>query len=162
MDVRSQPGDRRVRLSGHQGTCKKTAMHEDDAKGAAVSMKPMEMRENAHRRISRLLLTMADVRKLPRVEMITEFKCIEGWSEIVYWGGVRLRDFLEAFPPRIENASQLHPSEFVNSFPEYIDFQTIQDLPNSSRRLVNSRHMVSMQIHQMQRTVPLHPLKVAL
>jgi len=67
---------------------------------------------------------MADVRKLPRVEMITEFKCIEGWSEIVYWGGVRLRDFLEAFPPRIENASQLHPSEFVNSFPEYIGFQT--------------------------------------
>lgn len=103
---------------------KKTAMHEDDAKGAAVSMKPMEMRGNAHQRIPGLLLTMADVRTLPRVEMITEFKCIEGWSEIVYWAGVRLRDFLEAFPPQIENASQLHPSEFMNSFPEYIAFQT--------------------------------------
>ena len=69
-------------------------------------------------------LTMADVRKLPRVEMITEFKCIEGWSEIVYWGGVRLRDFLEAFPPQIEKASQFHPSAFVNSLPEYIAFET--------------------------------------
>jgi hypothetical protein len=103
---------------------KKTAMHEDDAKGAAVSMKPMEMPENAHQGIPGLLLTMADVRKLPRIEMVTEFKCIEGWSEIVYWGGVRLRDFLAAFPPRIENASQFHPSVFVNSLPEYIAFET--------------------------------------
>jgi hypothetical protein len=72
----------------------------------------MEMPESAHQRIPGLLLTMADVRKLPRIEMVTEFKCIEGWSEIVCWGGVRLRDFLEAFPPQIEEASQLHPSAF--------------------------------------------------
>jgi hypothetical protein len=103
---------------------KKTAMNEDDTKGAALSMKPMVMPENAHQRIPGLLLTMADVRKLPRIEMVTEFKCIEGWSEIVYWGGVRLRDFLEEFPPRIENASQFHLSEFVNSLPEYIAFET--------------------------------------
>jgi Oxidoreductase molybdopterin binding domain len=103
---------------------KKTAMHEDDAKGAAVSMKPMEMPENAHQRIPGLLLTMADVRKLPRIEMVTEFMCIEGWSEIVYWGGVRLRDFIEKVPPRIETASQFHPSECVNRLPEYIAFET--------------------------------------
>jgi DMSO/TMAO reductase YedYZ molybdopterin-dependent catalytic subunit len=29
---------------------------------------------------------------LPRVEMTTEFMCIEGWSQIVTWGGVRFRD----------------------------------------------------------------------
>src|ERR1700733_11840521 len=33
-----------------------------------------------------LLLTMDDVTKLPRHEMVTQFKCIEGWSEIVHWG----------------------------------------------------------------------------
>ena len=103
---------------------KKLVMHEDDAKDATVSMKPMEMPENAHQHIPGLLLTIADVRKLPRIEMITEFKCIEGWSEIVYWKGVRLRDFLEAFPPRIENASQFYRSKFVNSLPEYIAFET--------------------------------------
>jgi hypothetical protein len=103
---------------------KKAAMHEDDAKGAAVSMQPMTMPVNAHQGIPGLLLTMADVRTLPRIEMITEFKCIEGWSEIVYWGGARLRDFLEAFPPRIEDASRLHSSEFENGLPEYIAFET--------------------------------------
>lgn len=103
---------------------KKTAMHEDDAKGAAVSTKPMEMPENAHRGIPGLLLTMTDVRKLPHIEMVTEFKCIEGWSEIVSWGGVRLRDFLEAFPPQVEAASHFHALAFVNSLPAYIAFET--------------------------------------
>jgi DMSO/TMAO reductase YedYZ molybdopterin-dependent catalytic subunit len=31
--------------------------------------------------------------------MVTQFKCIEGWSEIVQWSGVRLRDFMAAYPP---------------------------------------------------------------
>jgi len=46
-----------------------------------------------------LLLTMDDVIKLPRHELVTQFKCIEGWSEIVHWGGVRLKDFIAAYPP---------------------------------------------------------------
>jgi len=47
-----------------------------------------------------LLLTLADLQKLPFVEQATEFKCIEGWSQIVHFGGVRFRDFMEAYPPR--------------------------------------------------------------
>ncbi len=46
-----------------------------------------------------LLLTMNDITKLPHQEMVTQFKCIEGWSEIVHWGGVRLADFIAAYPP---------------------------------------------------------------
>ena len=46
-----------------------------------------------------LLLTMDELRRLPRVELVTEFKCIEGWSQITQWAGVRLRDFIDAFPP---------------------------------------------------------------
>ena len=46
-----------------------------------------------------LLLTMEDVTRLPRRELVTEFKCIEGWSEVVRWGGVRLGDLAAAYPP---------------------------------------------------------------
>lgn len=46
-----------------------------------------------------LLLTMADLMKLPRVEHVFEFHCIEGWSQIVHWSGVRLRDLIEMYPP---------------------------------------------------------------
>lgn len=46
-----------------------------------------------------LLLKIDEVMKFARQEMVTQFKCIEGWSEIVHWGGVRLKDFIEAYPP---------------------------------------------------------------
>jgi hypothetical protein len=46
-----------------------------------------------------LSLTMADLLKLPRHELVTQFKCIEGWSEIVHWTGVRLVDLLDLYPP---------------------------------------------------------------
>lgn len=37
------------------------------------------------------------IRQLPRVEMVTELKCVEGWSQIVHWGGARLIDFLATY-----------------------------------------------------------------
>jgi hypothetical protein len=46
-----------------------------------------------------LLLSMGDLRRLPHRELVTQFKCIEGWSQIVQWGGVRLADFINAYPP---------------------------------------------------------------
>jgi DMSO/TMAO reductase YedYZ molybdopterin-dependent catalytic subunit len=46
-----------------------------------------------------LLLTMDDVLKFPKHELVTQFKCIEGWSQIVHWGGVRMADLIEAYPP---------------------------------------------------------------
>jgi Oxidoreductase molybdopterin binding domain len=46
-----------------------------------------------------LLLTMADVTRLPVHELVTEFKCVEGWSQITHWSGVRMSDFMEAYPP---------------------------------------------------------------
>ncbi len=49
-------------------------------------------------------LTLADVRSLPKVEQTIEFKCIEGWSAITNWGGVRLSDFAARFVPGSERA----------------------------------------------------------
>jgi hypothetical protein len=36
--------------------------------------------------------TLDQIKALPRADMTTELRCIEGWSEIVHWAGVRLRD----------------------------------------------------------------------
>jgi hypothetical protein len=46
-----------------------------------------------------LLLKMDDVTSLPHHELVTEFKCIEGWSQVVHWGGYRLADLIEKYPP---------------------------------------------------------------
>lgn len=48
-----------------------------------------------------LLLTMEDILELPRHELVTQFKCIEGWSQIVHWAGVRMADFIEAYLPTL-------------------------------------------------------------
>ncbi len=44
-----------------------------------------------------LLLTLDDLKKLPHAETVTELKCIEGWSMIAHWGGVRMVDFLDYY-----------------------------------------------------------------
>lgn len=42
-------------------------------------------------------ITMDQVRALPFTEIVYDFKCIEGWSVVSHWGGVRLSDFARAF-----------------------------------------------------------------
>jgi hypothetical protein len=44
-------------------------------------------------------LSMADIRALPRRDMITELRCIEGWSFIVHWTGAALADVMDRLPP---------------------------------------------------------------
>jgi len=48
---------------------------------------------------SALSLTLDDIRQLPRVEMTTELKCIEGWSDLGHWTGARFADFTDAYAP---------------------------------------------------------------
>jgi hypothetical protein len=53
-----------------------------------------------------LLLTLADIQALPRVEMTTELMCVEGWSAIVNWTGARLADFMAQYQPQTRNNTQ--------------------------------------------------------
>ena len=44
-------------------------------------------------------LTLDDVKAFPKRSMITELRCIEGWSYITKWNGARLSDVMAKFPP---------------------------------------------------------------
>ncbi len=46
-----------------------------------------------------LQLRLGDIKALPKVEMITRFCCIEGWSVVTSWGGARFSDFTRKFFP---------------------------------------------------------------
>ena len=48
---------------------------------------------------SPVALTLDDVKTFPRREMVTELRCIEGWSIVVQWAGARLADVMQKFPP---------------------------------------------------------------
>ena len=72
-----------------------------------------------------LMLDLDAIRKLPRVEMTTEFKCIEGWSAIVHWAGARFSDFMKAYPPRTRSgAFSLNHAE---DLPAYVSLSTPDD-----------------------------------
>ncbi len=80
-----------------------------------------------------LSLTLAEIKALPKIEIITELKCIEGWSRVLKWGGVSFQDFVAKYahgqanpngyvaletPDRgyyvgLEMASALHPQTLL-------------------------------------------------
>jgi hypothetical protein len=44
-----------------------------------------------------LKLKMKDISWLPKVDTSTEFKCIEGWSDLISYAGVRFSDFMKNY-----------------------------------------------------------------
>jgi DMSO/TMAO reductase YedYZ molybdopterin-dependent catalytic subunit len=51
-----------------------------------------------------LKITLDDIKKLPKTEIIFNFKCIEGWSQITHWGGVKFSEFMKAYGLNEEGA----------------------------------------------------------
>ena len=73
-----------------------------------------------------LTLGLDAITKLPRVEMTTEFKCIEGWSIIVQWAGVRFADFMQAYPPKTQSGDDFS-LEDPEDLPPYVSMSTPDD-----------------------------------
>jgi DMSO/TMAO reductase YedYZ molybdopterin-dependent catalytic subunit len=70
-----------------------------------------------------LMLDIDAIKKLPRMEMTTELKCIEGWSVVVRWAGARFTDFMKAYPPATlsgDNFTLDHPEDL----PPYVSMET--------------------------------------
>lgn len=53
-----------------------------------------------------LSLSLDDIKKLPKTEICFDFKCIEGWSQITHWGGVKFSDLMKAYNLSSEAASK--------------------------------------------------------
>lgn len=44
-----------------------------------------------------LKISMDDIKRLPKTELVFAFKCVEGWDQIQHWAGVKFSDFVEHF-----------------------------------------------------------------
>jgi DMSO/TMAO reductase YedYZ molybdopterin-dependent catalytic subunit len=55
--------------------------------------------ENVYESPGPTILTLDDIKGLPRYEITTQLCCIEGWSIIVTWAGARFRDFAQRYLP---------------------------------------------------------------
>jgi hypothetical protein len=86
-----------------------------------------------------LLLSMADLQKLPKVEFCTQFKCVEGWSNITQWGGYRLRDLIEMYPPEKVNGRE----------PRYVYMETPDGNYYGGYDMKAARHPQSLLVTEM-------------
>jgi DMSO/TMAO reductase YedYZ molybdopterin-dependent catalytic subunit len=48
-------------------------------------------------RADKQVLRLHDLKILPRTDLVSELKCVEGWSQVMQFGGVRFLDFLTRF-----------------------------------------------------------------
>ena len=46
---------------------------------------------------SLLKVSMDDIRALPKMDIVYDFKCVEGWDQISHWGGLRFADFMQHY-----------------------------------------------------------------
>lgn len=67
-------------------------------------------------------IPMADLLAMPMKRMTTEFHCIEGWTQVVQWGGVPLADFLKKHPP-VDGQGKAIPAD-SEDYPQYLSMAT--------------------------------------
>lgn len=44
-----------------------------------------------------LFIGMDEIKALPKTDVIFDFKCIEGWSQVTHWAGVKFSDFVKKY-----------------------------------------------------------------
>ena len=67
-------------------------------------------------------LSYAELKALPRVEQVSTFHCVTGWTvNDVHWAGVRIQDVLDRAQPH----SSAHAIEFVSAELPYTDYLTL-------------------------------------
>lgn len=101
------------RVNGHQGLVQNydVSQWRLSIEGAADSDTP-------------IVLTIDDIRSLPRHEMIYELRCIEGWSMVVKWTGARLADLVRRFPPPTRSGRAVDIENRTSDLPEYVSMAT--------------------------------------
>jgi DMSO/TMAO reductase YedYZ molybdopterin-dependent catalytic subunit len=68
-------------------------------------------------------LTYQQLRTLPRVEQVSNFHCVTGWSvNNVHWAGVRMHDVLAQARPQASG----HALQFTSMEVPYVDYLTLQ------------------------------------
>jgi DMSO/TMAO reductase YedYZ molybdopterin-dependent catalytic subunit len=95
------------------------------------------------------LLTLDDIQRLPRVEMTTELRCIEGWSVIVNWAGCRLSDFAAAYSPATRNGTAPDVRNRPRELVRYVGLATPDDGYYVGMDMPSALHPQTLLCYQM-------------
>jgi DMSO/TMAO reductase YedYZ molybdopterin-dependent catalytic subunit len=85
-------------------------------------------------------LTLDALAGLERVEMVTELKCVEGWSTVVRWGGVRLSDFAAKFGLATRSGRPPDPKARPDDLYPYLALRSIDNQYNVGLDVESALH----------------------
>jgi len=69
-------------------------------------------------------LTIDVIKAFPKVDMTVQLKCIEGWADVVNWGGTRFRDFILKYPPPTKSGKPIDLENGLDDLPQYVGLVT--------------------------------------
>jgi DMSO/TMAO reductase YedYZ molybdopterin-dependent catalytic subunit len=70
-----------------------------------------------------IFISMDELKAFPKTEIVFDLKCIEGWNEIVHYGGVKFSDFLSHYQIGT-NTGKLFSAEHSQSWFGYVGLET--------------------------------------
>jgi DMSO/TMAO reductase YedYZ molybdopterin-dependent catalytic subunit len=73
---------------------------------------------------ARRSMTLDDLKALPRIETTTELRCIEGWSEVVYWAGARLAELASVTGLATRSGRPANPTGKADDLLAYVALET--------------------------------------
>ncbi|MEP7277268.1 MAG: molybdopterin-dependent oxidoreductase [Bacteroidota bacterium] len=73
-----------------------------------------------------LEVSLADIKKLPKTEIVFDFKCIEGWNQVTHWAGVKFSDFAAAY--HLDKETSL---KYVGMATPDLDYYVGIDMPSA-------------------------------
>jgi DMSO/TMAO reductase YedYZ molybdopterin-dependent catalytic subunit len=83
-----------------------------------------ELRIEHEGRPGHRIISLSTIRKVPRFDLVTELKCVEGWSEIMHFGGVRFLDFLSHLELATRSGRAPDPAGNPNDLYRYVYLAT--------------------------------------
>ncbi len=64
-----------------------------------------------------LFITLDELKALPKTDIVFDFKCIEGWSQVTHWAGVKFSDFAAKY--HLDTQTQLKYASLVTPDSKY-------------------------------------------
>ncbi|MFN8167040.1 MAG: molybdopterin-dependent oxidoreductase [Bacteroidia bacterium] len=71
-----------------------------------------------------ILIPVSEFFTLPKTEVVFNFKCIEGWSQITWWGGVRFSEVLKKYNAGTIDGSSPDPINHPEKLYNYVGLKT--------------------------------------
>jgi len=96
-----------------------------------------------------LKLSMDQLKKLPRVEQTTNLNCVEGWTTIVHWAGIRFADLAEHLGPATQSGEKPDVLKKPGDVLEYVALETVEKLYYVSVDTLSALHPQTLLAYEM-------------